>query len=456
MAATRLLRPLVRPLTQFFRHEAAGGLLLLASTMLALVLANISWGPARHFPAIWNDYVVISVHHFVLKLTLLHWINDGLMTLFFLMVGLEIKREVLGGELTSLRQAALPIVGALGGMLVPALLFALFNRGTPTAGGWGIPMATDIAFALAVLQLLGPRVPLGLKVFLTALAIIDDLGAVVVIAGFYTKALHLSYVYLALGTWAVLLAFNYLHLRSLWAYLPLGLLLTYFMLRSGIHTTVAGVLLAVAIPFGSAAPRPAMLRWLHQQLGRLRRETRREAADSHAISAAMEAVGRRGSSPAQRLESQLHTVVAFGVIPLFAFANSSLVIAPAAVRGLLSPLGLGILAGLVVGKPLGIGALSWLTVRLGWATLPPGVSWRQVWGAGILAGIGFTMSIFVTLLALGTDSPATATAKLAVLVASACASGLGYALLRSTLAAPAQDSVKLAAAQPAPAIGEAR
>ena len=192
MPVARILRPLVRPFERFFRHEAAGGFLLLASAVLALVLANSSWGPANHFPAIWDEHLRITVHHLVLDHTLLHWINDGLMTVFFLMVGLEIKREVLGGELASLHQAALPLAGAVGGMLVPALLFTFFNHGTPTAGGWGIPMATDIAFALAVLQLLGPRVPLGLKVFLTALAIVDDLGAMVVIAGFYTKTLHLS------------------------------------------------------------------------------------------------------------------------------------------------------------------------------------------------------------------------------------------------------------------------
>ncbi|SET36545.1 Na+/H+ antiporter NhaA [Hymenobacter actinosclerus] len=447
MPAPRFLRPLTRPFIRFFRHEAASGFLLLASTALALVLANSSWGVAHHFPAIWSEHLRITVHNLVLDHTLLHWINDGLMTVFFLLVGLEMKREVLGGELTSLRQAALPLAGAAGGIVVPALLFTALNYGTATANGWAIPMATDIAFALAVLQLLGPRVPLGLKVFLTALAIVDDLAAVVVIAGFYTSTLHLSYVYLALGTWGVLLLFNWLQLRSLWAYLPLGLLLTFFMLESGIHTTLAGVLLAVAIPFRAAYPRPAMLRHLRHRLGRLGAATRRPEADPHDIGAALEVLGSGSGSPARRLEGKLHAVVAFGVIPLFAFANSSLVIAPAAVRGLLSPLGLGIVLGLLVGKPLGIGALSWLSVRLGWATLPPGVSWRHVWGAGILAGIGFTMSIFITLLALGLHSPATDTAKLAVLLASALASSLGYALLRSTLKPPA-EAARAAPASP--------
>jgi NhaA family Na+:H+ antiporter len=437
MAIVRFMRPLVRPFAQFFHLKAASCLLLLASAVLALVLANISWGLGQHFPAVWHQHLRITVHHLVLDHSLLDWINDGLMTLFFLMVGLEIKREVLGGGLATLHQAALPLAGALGGMVVPALLFTLFNHGTPTASGWGIPMATDIAFALAVLQLLGPRVPLGLKVFLTALAVVDDMGAMAIIAGFYTKTLYLNYLYLAIGTWALLLAFNYLRVSSLWAYLPLGLLLTYFMLESGIHTTLAGVLLAVAIPFRDACPRPEMLERLHRQLGRLQDRTQHKSADPHGIGAELEALGRRSSSPAQRLEGQLYVVVAFVVIPLFAFANSSLVIAPAAVRGLLSPLGLGIVVGLLVGKPLGVGAVCWLTVRLGWAKLPAGVGWSQIWAVGVLAGIGFTMSIFITLLALDPRSPDIDTAKLAVLVASVCASGLGYALLRRTLTAPA-------------------
>jgi NhaA family Na+:H+ antiporter len=436
MVVESLVRPLVRPFAEFFRREAAGGIVLLISAVLALLLANTEWGPARYFPAIWDQRLRLAVNGHALDHTLLQWINDGLMTVFFLIVGLEIKREVLDGELASPRQAALPIAGALGGMLVPALLFAVFNHGTPTAGGWGIPMATDIAFALAALQLLGPRVPLGLKVFLTALAIVDDLGAVVVIAGFYTEALHLHYLYLALGTWGITLIFNWLRVRSLWAYLPLGAVLWYFMLESGIHATLAGVLLAVAIPFRIPLSRAELLRRVDERLALLRTETHEPTADPRVISEELEELHLRSSSPAQRLENQLHAAVSFGVIPLFAFANTSLIIEPAAIRGLLSPLGLGILVGLVVGKPLGIGALSWLTVRLGWAALPPGVSWRQLWGAGILGGIGFTMSIFVTLLALGEHSDGTQVAKLAILVASLTAGGLGFGLLRSAPASP--------------------
>lgn len=435
MVTELLIRPLVRPFAEFFRREAAGGIVLLISAVLALLLANTNWGPARYFPALWDAHLRIAFNGLLLDHTLLQWINDGLMTVFFLIVGLEIKREVLDGELASVRQAVLPIAGALGGMLAPALLFAFFNHGTPTAGGWGIPMATDIAFALAVLQLLGPRVPLGLKVFLTALAIVDDLGAVLVIAGFYTKELHLHYLYLALGTWGILLIFNWLRIRSLWAYLPLGVVLWYFMLESGIHATLAGVLLAVAIPFRIPFSKTELLRRVDERLALLRQETHEPEADPRVISEELEDLHQRSSSPAQRLEQQLHTVVSFGIIPLFAFANTSLVIESASLRGLLSPLGLGVVVGLVVGKPLGIVVFSWLTVRLGWAALPPGVSWQRMWGAGILGGIGFTMSIFVTLLALGEHSPGTSVAKLAVLLASLLAGSTGYLVLRSS---PAQ------------------
>jgi NhaA family Na+:H+ antiporter len=436
MVAALLIRPLVRPFVEFFRREAASGIVLLISAILALLLANTSWGPARYFPALWDEHLRLAIGSFVLDHTLLQWINDGLMTVFFLIVGLEIKREVLDGELASPRQAALPIAGALGGMLAPALVFALFNHGTPTAGGWGIPMATDIAFALAVLQLLGARVPLGLKVFLTALAIVDDLGAVLVIAGFYTKELHLNFLYLALGTWGIMLLFNWLRVRSLWAYLPLGVVLWYFMLESGIHATLAGVLLAVAIPFRIPFTRAELLHRVDERLALLRIETHEPEADPRVISEELEDLHQRISSPAQRLEHLLHPVVGFGIIPLFAFANTSLLIEPAALQGLFSPLGLGVFLGLVIGKPLGIGALSWLTVRLGWASLPPGVAWRHLWAAGVLGGIGFTMSIFVTLLALGEHSPGTQVAKLAILIASLVAGSVGYLLLRRGSAVP--------------------
>ncbi|HEX8348775.1 MAG TPA: Na+/H+ antiporter NhaA [Hymenobacter sp.] len=446
MEVIPLIRPLVRPFAEFFRREAAGGIVLLLSAILALVLANTNWGIARYFPAVWDQHLRISMNGFVLDKSLLHWINDGLMTIFFLIVGLEIKREVLDGELSSLRQAALPIAGAIGGMVVPALIFALFNQGTPTAGGWGIPMATDIAFALAVLQLLGPRVPLGLKVFLTALAIVDDLGAVLVIAGFYTRELHLSYLYLALGTWASLLVINGLGIRSLWVYLPLGVLLWFFMLESGVHATLAGVLLALSIPSRINQERTALLRMVNDRLNYIQDEVHGSEADPRTISEELEHLSGTISSPAQKLEQRLHSVVAFGIIPLFAFANTSLAIDASVVQDLFSPLGLGIMLGLAVGKPLGIGVVAWGAVRMGWAALPTGVSWRHLWGAGVLGGIGFTMSLFITLLALGEHSEGGAVARLSILLASLIAGLLGYGLLRN---APAPAPVPEATSVPA-------
>lgn len=401
MSETSPLYALRKHTYAFFRWESASGLILLASAVLALVLANTSWGIGRYFPAVWELPLRLGIDKFAVEKSLLHWINDGLMTVFFLLVGLELKREVLTGQLASFRQATLPIFGALGGMLMPALLFTLFNHGTDTAGGWGIPMATDIAFALAVLQLLGSRVPLGLKVFLTALAIVDDLGAVLVIAGFYTNDLHVSFLLLALGTWASLLLLHKLGVRALLLYLVLGGVLWYFMLESGIHATLAGVMLAVAIPSRDSAV---------------------------------------GTSPALRLEQGLHGVVAFGIVPLFAFANTSLVVDASVFGQLRSPLGLGILMGLALGKPVGIGLLTWGAVRLGWATLPAGVSWRQLWGAGVLAGIGFTISLFITLLALGEQSTGEAVAKLAILLASLLAGSLGYVFLRLSSRAPSKQT----------------
>jgi NhaA family Na+:H+ antiporter len=445
MAVPALIRPLVRPFAEFFRREAAGGIVLLAVSALALLLANTSWGPARYFPAVWDEHLRIALGSVVLDESLLHWINDGLMTVFFLIVGLEIKREVLEGELASVRQAALPVAGALGGMLLPALLYAVFNQGTATADGWGIPMATDIAFALAVLQLLGPRVPLGLKVFLTALAIVDDLGAVLVIAGFYTQELHLHYLGLALGTWAALLALNWLGVRNLVLYLPLGLVLWYFMLESGIHATLAGVLLAVAIPSRTSPSKPLLLQLIDERLALLRHDIHGAEADPRTISEELEELSNAISSPAQKLEERLHSLVAFGIVPLFAFANTSLQLDGAVFRELSSPLALGIGAGLALGKPLGIVGLSWAVVRLGWAALPPGVAWRQLWGAGVLGGIGFTMSLFVTLLALGEHSEGEAVAKLAILLTSLLAGTVGYWLLRGA-SGPAQEAPATAAA----------
>lgn len=426
----RLTKPLIQPFAEFFRLEAASGIVLLLSSLLALILANSSVGIARYFPQIWDSVLAISVGGIQLTKSLSHWVNDGLMVLFFLIVGLEIKREILEGELASVKQAALPLVAALGGMLVPAVLFWVINRDTPTANGWGIPMATDIAFALAIVTLLGDRVPLALKVFLTALAIVDDLGAVLVIAFFYTPVIDSRYLLGAGGLWLGLLLLNRLGVRALGLYLALGVVLWYLTLKSGVHATLAGVLLAIAIPFRT---RLTDSDTVQGQLGMMQQRIQNKTVVPRDLSEELEELTEQISSPAQRLEHRLHEAVAFFIIPLFAFCNTSLLIDLSLVGQLTDPLAIGIMVGLVLGKPLGIVLLSYGAVRLGWASLPAGVSWRQLIGVGTLAGIGFTMSIFVTLLAFEGQPVLQNEAKIAILVSSLLAGVLGYALLRKNV-----------------------
>ncbi len=376
-------RPLVEralgPFQRFFATTAAGGVVLLASTAMALVWANSPWADAYH--ALWDARVTVGAPPFGVTLSLRHWVNDGLMAVFFFLVGLEIKREVLVGELASRRTAALPVVAAIGGMVVPALLYAAVNTGGPGAAGWGIPMATDIAFALGILALLGDRVPSGLRVFLAALAIADDLGAVLVIGLFYTSAL----AWTALGGVAAMLAalfgLNRGGVRRPLAYALLGVVLWSFMFASGIHASIAGVLLALTIPARARIGEVSLL---------------------------------------ARMEGALQGVVAFGVMPVFALANAGVTLGSAAAAVGHSSIALGIALGLVLGKPLGIGLASYAAVRGGLAELPTGVTWRHVLGVGWLGGIGFTMSLFIAGLAF--TVPATLnTAKLAILAASVTA-----------------------------------
>lgn len=427
-----IIRPLVRPFAEFIRTESFSGVILLISSTLALLLANLDEGVAAYFPAIWESELRFSINEFQLNKTISHWINDGLMALFFLVVGLEIKREILEGELSSIRQAALPLVGALGGMLVPALLYILFNFNTPTAGGWGIPMATDIAFALAVLHLMGDRVPLSLKVFLTALAIADDLGAVLVIALFYTSDLSPGYLAWAGGVWLFLMILNRLNVRLLPVYLLLGLFLWYFTLKSGVHATIAGVLLAMTVPFRIRQSRDELMQMIDERLTVVNETITVGDVKPRDISEELEDINDHISSPAQRLENQLHGPVAYVIIPLFAFCNTSIVIDPAVLNQLFTPMSLGIMAGLIVGKPLGIGLLSWIAIRMGWASMPEGVNWRKLMGVASLAGIGFTMSIFITLLAFADQPQLQSVARLSIVVASLVAGGIGYLLLNQS------------------------
>lgn len=365
---------------QFFESEKSSGLTLIAFTILSLILANSS---------IQHSYIDFWETTFA-GLKLEHWVNDGLMAVFFLLVGLELKHEFTAGELSSLKKATLPIFSALGGMLVPAGIFIITNIGKPAVSGFGIPMATDIAFALGALSLLGNKVPLSIKVFLTALAVIDDLGAIVVIGVFYTKTIFWLHFAAAVGIFIALLILNKLKVHSLWAYVPLGIAMWYFMLHSGIHATISGVLLAFAIP---ASNKPG------------------------------------SKSPANRLQKTLHYPVPFIILPLFALVNTAIPIGADWTTALLEPVSLGIILGLVSGKPLGIFLFSWLSIRLKLAEKPKGTSWNQLFGVGILGGIGFTMSIFVTILAFS-DPEMITHSKVAILVSSLLAGLIGFIWLR--------------------------
>ena len=370
---------------RFLASEQAGGLLLVACTVLALLLANSSFGEA--WSALWQYRIG--------PLSLALWVNDALMAVFFLLIGLELERELYVGELADVHRALLPIVAALGGMLAPALVHYAFNAGSPTQPGFGIPMATDIAFAMGALAMLGQRIPNALKVFVVAFAVMDDLGAIVVIAAFYTPHLALGYLLLAMAVWLVLIVLNRrFRIMVLWPYLIGGLLLWIALLKSGVHATLSGVLLAFAIPFS------------HRD-------------DDH-------------QSPSHRLEHALHRPVAFLVLPIFALANTGIAIDSTRLDPIFSANSLGIFAGLVAGKPLGIVLACLLAVTLGICRLPEGVRWKHVIGAGMLGGIGFTMSIFIANLAFDEQPTTIDAAKLAVLAASLCAGVMGILWLMAT------------------------
>jgi NhaA family Na+:H+ antiporter len=434
----RIILTLRRPFYDFIQLEQSSGIILIGVTFLSLILANSRF--SEPFLAFWEQHLAITLSNFALNKSLLHWVNDGLMAVFFLLVGLEIKRELLEGELSTLRQAMLPIVAALGGMVVPALIYALFNYNTTTASGWGIPMATDIAFALAILSLLGNKVPTSLKVFLTALAIIDDLGAVIVIAVFYTSDLSFSDLFRALLIFAGLLVLNRLRVKKLFVYVVLGLVMWYFMYKSGVHATVAGVLLALTIPYKTALPKVQLLHLLQEKFNNIRKSIQFPETTSRMIMEEVEDIMYRTSSVSQKLEHALHGYVLYLIMPVFAMANTGLVIEGNLFSNLASPIGLGILAGLVIGKPLGIILFCWLAVKTRIAYLPEKTTWLHLTGAGFLGGIGFTMSIFITLLAFG-DVAHQDISKLAILIASILAAVIGYIILNfSTL--PDTDEIE--------------
>ncbi|NDP27387.1 MAG: Na+/H+ antiporter NhaA [Flavobacterium sp.] len=380
---------LTKTLKSFIKSEKAGGILLLFVTIFSLILAN---SPIQtEYIQFWSTEVG---HH-----SITHWINDGLMTIFFLLIGLELEREIYHGELSSIKNAALPIFGAFGGMLVPAGLFLLLNFGTLTQNGAGIPMATDIAFAIGILSLLGNRIPASLKIFLTALAVIDDLGAIIVIAVFYTTSISFINLALAFGIMGGLFILNRMKVYNLIPYLIGGVAMWYFMLNSGVHATITGVLLAFVIPFGDGSKK----------------------------------------SLSYVLQHFLHKPVAFIILPLFAVANTCIAIDSNWTEGLLHSNSIGIIVGLVMGKPLGIFLFSFLGVSLGLCALPTDLKWKTIIGAGMLGGIGFTMSIFITLLAFKNDGEEVITySKIAILIASFIAGTMGFLWLKFTLKNPVQ------------------
>lgn len=376
-------RRLSKTFQAFFKSEKTGGILLIACTVISLLLANSPAGAG--YLHLW--------HVSVAGLSIEHWVNDALMAVFFLLIGLELKRELNSGELSNFKNALLPIVAAAGGICVPALIHFSLNAGTPTQPGIGIPMATDIAFALAVLALLGSRVPASLKVFLTALAVMDDLGAIIVIALFYTAELSIAYLLGAMAVFGLLLCMNrFVRVMALAPYLIGGAVMWVLMLKSGVHATIAGVLLAFTIPFS----------------------TRQDDA----------------ASPSHHLEHLLHKPVAFLILPIFALANTGIIIGSDWAQELSSINSLGILAGLVIGKPLGITVVCFAAVAIGLCRLPLDLGWRHIFGAGILGGIGFTMSIFITNLAFPGQAEVVNASKMAILLASLTAGILGFVWLK--------------------------
>jgi len=376
---------------EFFKSEKAAGFLLLGCTVVSLLLSNT--GSGERINEFLHSYLDLSFPGIDLKYSIEHWINDGLMAVFFLLIGLEIERELYIGELSSFKNALLPILAAIGGMLFPAFIHLIFNGGTETQAGFGIPMATDIAFALGILSLAGNRVPVSLKIFLTALAIIDDLGAITVIAVFYTKGFSLAFFIASLLVFGLLFILVKLKVYALWIYLLGGIVMWYLMLKSGVHATIAGVLLAFAIPF-------------HKD-------------DS--------------KSPSYKLQHSLHNIVAFGIIPVFALANTAIIFPKDIFNRLLQNNSLGIILGLLAGKVTGIMFMVFIAVKLKWVSLSAHISWKNLFAVSLLAGIGFTMSIFITTLAFE-DPELITSSKISILIASLIAGGGGLMLLKQSVA----------------------
>jgi NhaA family Na+:H+ antiporter len=427
---------IISPFERFLRQTTAGGIVLMGMTLLTLIVASSPWGDAyRH---LWETPVRFGISLHNMEMSLHAWVNEGLMALFFLLVGLELKREIMVGELASLRNAALPVAGAIGGMLAPAFIYFLFNPSGLAKAGWGIPMATDIAFAVGILVLLSWRIPRNLIIFLTALAIADDLGAVLVIALFYTQTIDIKLLGAAIGLIGILFLCNRAGIRYALPYAILGILLWLALLKSGIHATLAGVILAFTIPASPIYTPQQFDEHLEKMKKALRAktdhskeiETPLDIDRMYAIAKSLEKASSAVQSPQQRMEHHLSPWVTFGVLPLFAMANAGLDLFAMPFRDVIvQPVTIGVILGLVLGKFLGISSFAWLAVKIGLAKLPGGVQWRHILGAAWLGGIGFTMSLFIAQLAF-TDNPALfEEARLGIIVASVIAAIVGLTWL---------------------------
>lgn len=438
ISLTKLITPIVRPIDVFIKSSLAGGLILIGCTLLSLILANTGqtwfiklWETPLNIQIAGKDLFPHYPHHF----TLAHFISDGLMTIFFVTVALEIKREVIEGELASLRKASLPIIAALGGMLFPFLFYTLFNYGTPYSGGGGIPTATDIAFSLAVMSLVGKQyVPHSLKIFLMTLAIADDLGAIAVIAIFYNQGIQIQYLLYALSIAFILWVAGREGIKKLWFFVFLAIPMWYFMLLSGIHATIAGVLLALAIPIKNKISGEELAQQLENTLESIKNETHpphEHGSQATIVLETVETFFKENASISQRIDNQIRDWVNYLIMPVFALCNMAIILQLSFANQLFTnSVSLGILAGLVVGKPIGILLTTFVFVKLGICNLPAGINWKHIFGAGLLAGIGFTMSIFVTLLAFNNQPAIEDLAKVSIIVASSTSAILGWLFLR--------------------------
>jgi NhaA family Na+:H+ antiporter len=419
----------IEPIERFLHVEAASGIALLACTLVALVLANSP--VADHFLALWKTPIGFAIGSFEMRHSLQHWINDGLMAIFFFVIGLEVKREIVRGELRDVRRAALPIAAALGGMIVPAGIYLLLQHGQPTQSGWGIPMATDIAFVVGCMAVLGPRVPHGFRVMILSLAIADDIGAILVIAIGYTESIHFAPLALGLAGLALVFLLWRIGVRSLLVHAVVGVLAWLAFHESGVHATIAGVLLGLLTPTGAYVSKNVSARLLARAGAVFHGDGWSQVPDRAEKVRLIQWAARESISPVEYLEGTLHPWVSFMIMPVFALANAGV---PVRLSSLSEPVAMAVAAGLVLGKPVGIVGASWLAVRTGIARLPGGVGWAVLTGGGFLAGIGFTMALFIAGLAL--EGPSLDSAKVGILGGSLIAAVVGMAMLAARLPKP--------------------